>query len=182
MDQKIKWLLFISCTLLIASACNLANRLTNPVDEVVSEIEEIAEEVDIEKIEGEIETLATKLPDEIPDMSDLEGLQETAEAFQEGFQSGELPPDIPMVDETVEIIMSSKELLSYTTPLEFDTVLTFYQEEMIVYGWEPQEGETMILGETALLQFDKPDREATITLGVNPGDKNTLVIITVQAK
>jgi hypothetical protein len=182
MNPKIKWLLYLSCVLLITSACNLINRMINPVDEVVSEIEELAEGVDIESIEREIETIATDMPVEIPDFDDFENLQETAQAFQEGFESGEVPPDIPIVDVPVEILMGSKDFLSYTTPLEFETVLMFYQEEMIAFGWEPEEEEAMILGETAILQFHKPDRDASITLATNPQDETTVVMISIQSK
>jgi hypothetical protein len=185
MDYKIKWLMYLTGILLIASACNLVTRVFSPVDEVVSEIEELAEEVEIEDIEREIESLATELPSELPDIGDIgdiEDLQETAQAFQEGFDTGELPPDIPVVDEPVEIVLSSEEFLSYTTPLEFETVLTFYQEKMIEYGWEPNEDEPMIMGEMAVLQFNRPDREAVISLGTNPQDGTTFVMVNVQSK
>jgi hypothetical protein len=182
MDHKIKWLMYLTGALLIVSACNLVNRVTNPVDEVVSEIEELAEEVEIEDIEREIEALATELPSELPDIGDFGDLQETAQAFQEGFDTGELPPDIPVVDEPIEIVLSSAEFLSYTPPLEFETVLTFYQEEMIEYGWEPNDDEPMIMGEMAVLQFNRPDREAVVSLGTNPQDGTTFVMVNVQPK
>ena len=61
-------------------------------------------------------------------------------------------------------------------------VLTFYQDEMIVSGWEPQGGEPTVMGETAFLEFTKPDRNATITLATNPQDDTTVVMVTVQSK
>jgi hypothetical protein len=185
MDHKIKWLLYLSGVIFIASACTLVTNLFNPVDKAVSEIEDLAEQVDIENIEDEILTLATKIPAEIPDLEDLGDLgdlEATVQAFQEGFESGEMPADIPFVDDPIEILFSSKEFLSYTTELEFEDVLAFYKEQMPAYDWELKDDGTMIMGETAILQFDKPDRDAIVTLGVNPQDGTIFVMVTVQSK
>jgi len=185
MDHKMKWLLTLMIIILIASACNLFTNFFNPVDEVVSQVENLAEEVDTDKIESEIETLVTQLPAEIPDigdLGDLGDLEATAQAIQDSFDSGEMPAEVPLVEDPVEIIFSSKELLTYTTPLDFDTVLSFYQEKMTEYGWETQEDGNIFLGEMASLQFEKPDREASVILNVNPQDGTTMVTVTIQMK
>jgi HAMP domain-containing protein len=191
MEHKIRWLLSLTGVIIIASACNLFTNLFNPVDEVVSQIEDLADEVDIENIEEEIEALATELPLEIPDIGDLGNLSDlddigeleaTVQAFQEGLESGELPPDIPTVDDPIEILFSSAALLTYTTPIEFEPVLSFYQEQMPEYGWEPKDDGTVIMGDTAILHFYKPDRDAIVTLGLNPPDGTTFVMVTIQPK
>ena len=79
MDHKIKWLLYLTGIIFIASACNLVTNFFNPVDEAVSEIEDLAEKVDIENIESEIEALATQLPSELPDIGDLDDLGDLGE-------------------------------------------------------------------------------------------------------
>ena len=40
----------------------------------------------------------------------------------------------------------------------------------------------MITEEAAVLTFEKPDRNAIVTLGVNPQNGKTFVMITIQAK
>ena len=136
MNTKMRWLLFLAGVLLVTSACSLFSTLSNPVDNAVSEIEELADQVDIQQLEEELDALATELPsslDEIPsldDLGDLGDLEATAQAFQEGFGSGEVPPDIPMVDEPRQDLFGSDDIVSYNTPMSYDEVLAFYQEQM----------------------------------------------------
>lgn len=185
MNQKIKWVLILMTIILIASACNLVSNFFNPVDEAVSEAEKIIEGVDTDQIESEIEALVTQLPEDLPDFGDFDDLgdlEATAQAIKDSFDSGELPDEIPVVDDPLEIIFSSKELLSYTTLLDFDTVLAFYQDEMVAYGWEALDDQSIFVGEMASLGFEKPDRKVSVILNANPPDGSTMVTITVERK
>lgn len=185
MDHKIKWLLALLAILLVASACNLVANLFNPTDRVISEVEEIVEDIDTDQIESEIEALATQLPSQIPDLGeigDLNDLEATVQAVQESFASGEKPADIPLVDEPVEIIFSSAELLSYTTPLDLEKVLSFYQEEMPAHDWQRVDDGSMIMADAAILEFSKPDRNANITLSINPQDGSTVVMVAITGR
>jgi hypothetical protein len=71
--------------------------------------------------------------------------------------------------------------VSYLTPLNFDSVLAFYQEQMPLNGWT-QKDDSMVANDAALLYFEKPDREATITLSFTPLEEKTAVMIIIQVK
>lgn len=195
MNIKRKWFLFLIAALVVTSACNLVSNVFNPVDEVVSEIEELADQVDIEEIEEELDMLATEIPssldelpglDELPDLDDLGDLgdlgdlEATVQALQEGFGSDEIPPDIPVVDKPAEILFGSDDLVSYTTQVEFDSVLSFYQEEMPLTDWQPNDDGTVITAEAAVLRYTKADRDAIVTVSVQDGI--TYVMITIQPR
>jgi len=172
-----KWIFLLILAVLTASACNLFSNLFNPIDDVVSEIEDIAEQVDIENIEELGENIGTMVP-EIP--TDLGDIQATIEAVQEGFDLGEAPPDIPIVDGETENFFASEAFISYTTPMDFDDVMTFYQEEMPNNNWEPNDDGSLNMAGTALLQFSKSDRIAIVTITENQEDETTTVLITLQ--
>ena len=191
MDHKIKKFAYLVGVLIVASACNLVSNFFNPVDEVVSEIEDLAEQVDIEDIEEGLDMLATELPgglDELGDfgdfgdLGDLSNLEATVQAFQEGFEFGEIPEDIPIVDDPKDNLFGSKDLVSYMTPMAFENVLSFYQEEMPENDWTLKDEGNIITEDTAVVQFEKPNRNAIVTLGVNPQDGSTFVMISIQVK
>ena len=191
MNKKRKWFLFLIGVLLVSSACNLVSYLSNPVDEAVSEIEELADQIDIEEIEQELETLTTGIPsnldelpnlDDIGNLGDLGDLDATVQALQEGFGSDEVPPDIPVVDEQKEILFGSKDTVSYSTPMELDDVIAFYQDEMPSYDWKPKENGTVIQDGAAVLQFEKPGRDAIVTMSKNQDDGLTYVMIIIQPR
>ncbi len=173
----------ISVVFIVSSACNLI-RLMNPVDEVVSEIETLTTQIPIEEIEENLEALATEIPSDFGDIGDLGGLTElagTMEAYQDGFATGEAPPDIPVIAEN-ENFLGSRDLVSYQTPLKFPAVLDFYQHEMVVNGWQFQTDDSVITDQAAVLRFAKPNREALLTLGYNEANNNTVVLITIELK
>jgi len=118
----------------------------------------------------------------LPDLGDLGDLEATVQAFQEGFGSDEIPPDIPVVDDISEMLFGSKDIVSYTTPMSMDSVISFYQNEMTEFDWEPKEDGTVVTDEAAVLQFEKPGRDAIVTLSVNPQDGYTYVMVTIQPK
>ena len=109
----------------------------------------------------------------------LEDIQATAEAVQEGFGVGETPTDIPIVEGETDNFFSSNDVVSYLTSMEFSDVLEFYQQQMSINGWEELESESIITGDTAVLNFDKSERKAIVTLSINPLDGKTIVLITM---
>jgi hypothetical protein len=190
MDNKHKWLLYLIGVFLIAGACNLFTNPLNKVDDLISEVDDLANQVPIDEIQddlealvtnlpAEIETLATDLPDEIDDIGDLGDI---GDIITGGFGSGEVPPDIPVVEPPRDDLIGSNDIVSYMTPMDFDSVLTFYQEEMPMNDWVPLNEENVITDDAAVLYFEKPGREAIVTLSVNPLDDNTVVMITIQTK
>jgi hypothetical protein len=47
--------------------------------------------------------------------------------------------------------------------------------------WTAKEG-SVITADAALLYFEKPEREATVTLSFSPSDNKTVVMIIIQKK
>jgi len=187
MNTKPRWWLFLAGALLVTSACSLFSTVLNPVDKAVSEIEDLATQVDVGQLEEELSTLATELPStleaipNVDDLGDLGDIQATADAFQESFTSGEAPDDIPRVDERQDLF-TSKDLVSYSTALSLDVVLAFYQEQMPVNDWKPVPDSSVIMAESVVLAFEKPNRDAFVTLNLDPQSGNTLVSIVIQPK
>jgi cytochrome c551/c552 len=108
------------------------------------------------------------------------GLLETAQAMATAVAgSNQAPPeDIPIVSGTTENLYTTDEIVTYITPLDFQSVLAFYQQEMPANGWEADSTNTALTANTAVLQYDKVDRHATITLSESDGKTVVLIIIT----
>jgi hypothetical protein len=88
------------------------------------------------------------------------------------------PEDIPIVSGTTENLFASEETVSYFTPMDFQSVLSFYQQEMPANGWEANSTDTVLTSDAAVLQYDKVDRHATISLSVSNDKTVVLIIIT----
>jgi hypothetical protein len=108
------------------------------------------------------------------------GLVETAEAMATAFAgSSQSPPDdIPIVSGTTENLFATNETVSYFTLMDFQSVLSYYQQEMPANGWEANTNDTVLTADAAVLQYDKVDRHATITLSVSNGKTVVLIIVT----
>ncbi len=123
---------------------------------------------------GLVETAQSLATEEGP------GLVETAQAMATAFaESSQSPPDdIPIVSGTTENLFATQDTVSYFTPMEFQSVLSYYQQEMPANGWEADLTKTFQTADTAVLQYDKVDRHATITLSVSNNTTVVLIIIT----
>jgi hypothetical protein len=201
MDQKIKWMSFLASILIISSACSLLTNGLNPINDVISEIDDLASQVPVDEIKEEIEnlvtdlpediealatdlpvdieTLITDLPDEIDDLGNLGDIGDIGDLITEGLGSDEIPSDIPVVEDPIENLFGSANVVSYLTPFDFDSVLAFYQTEMPNHGWLPKDN-SVITDDAALLYFEKSDRKATVTLSYTPIDDKTAVMILIQ--
>lgn len=136
----------------------------------------VTEALNEEDLQATVEALATVAPTELDD------LQATADAFQDGFQMGEAPPDIPVLPIEKENFFGTKDLVSYFVDLAFADVLDFYKKEMPNNGWTEKEMGSFVSQETAVLQFEKPDRDAIVTISVDPSSGKTIVLISIQTK
>ncbi len=107
------------------------------------------------------------------------GLIETAQAIATALAGGnQTPPDdIPIVNGTTENLFATAETVSYFTPMDFQSVLAYYQQEMPANGWEADSSNTILTANTAVLQYGKADRHAMITLSVSNGKTVVLIII-----
>lgn len=112
------------------------------------------------------------------------GYIQTAQAkVTEGFNVGEAPPDIPLVDEdTIVNFFGSDDLVSYFTSTDLETVKEFYLQEMVKLGWDLMEEKGWEYENTLGLEFEKTDRSASVTITINPMDKKTIVVILIQEK
>ena len=187
--SRSKWIFFAIMALLVMGACSI---LSNPLDNVADEAMQFATQVDFSELETTMQAISTEVQESgiqetvqamvtnVPD--DLGNIQATAESVQEGFEGGETPTDIPVVEGNTENFYASKDVVSYLTSMDFSDVLDFYQQQMPVNDWEELQSDSIIVGDTAVLHFDKTDRKAIVTLSVNPIDGKTIVLITIIEK
>jgi len=205
MDKKMKWLLSIGAIFIISSACNLFSIGLDQVDDVISEIEDITDQIPVEDIKDEIESLATDLPvdlddiedeidtlvtdipsslDDLGDIGDIGDLGDIGDMFgdllEDGPFSGEAPDDIPIVDDPKEMLIESEDVISYLTSQDFSFIKAFYMEQMPLNGWSEVE-DNILNDNSALLFYEKGNKETTITINFNPSDNQTSVMIFVQA-
>jgi hypothetical protein len=115
---------------------------------------------------------------------DVPGLAETVQAVatQSGSTTGQAPEDIPLVEGDKTSLVTSQTFVTYFTSLDFNSVVTFYQNQMPANGWTKLDKESVQNANSAVLVFDKPDRKATVTLGINPANNSTVVVISVSQK
>lgn len=92
------------------------------------------------------------------------------------------PTDIPVVPADKNNFYVSQELVSYFTSMDFQSVLSFYKNELPNNGWTKVERGWVENPNSAILNYEKPDRSLSITLSVNPLDNHTVVMITIQPK
>ena len=150
---------------------NLVTDLPSSLDDIQDELDTLATD-----LPDDLDALVTDLPSEVDDiLGDFSGL------IDDVLGSDEIPADIPVVDGEKKDLLSSEKVVSYSTSMSFDSVLTFYQEQMPINGWSEKEG-SVITDEAALLYFENSDREATVTLSYNSGGSETVVMIIIQEK
>ena len=197
MKNRKKWVPWLFIALIFVSACSLFNNL-NPFKGITSEIEDIVDQLPVEEIQQEIDNLSTDLPAELETLktdlpedmdsiatnlpSEIDEILGDFEGIFDDVNGAEnIPDDIPIIDGEKGELFSSEKVVSYHTPLNLDTVLSFYQDQMVVNGWETKEG-NVITADAALLYFEKGNREATITLSHSAGENRTIVMIIIQEK
>jgi hypothetical protein len=213
MDQKIKWVIGLSIALALISACSLLDNL-NPFNDMASEIDDLAEQIPMEEIQdqiesfvtdlpGDLDALATDLPDSLDDIqeeletlaTDLPGdldalatdlpsevddiLKDFEDFIDDWTDSDEIPVDIPVVEGETRDLVSSDMVLSYSTSMSYNAVLNFYQEQMPINGWS-EKNESVLTADAAILYYEKDNREATVTLSRGTGGIETIVMIIIQ--
>jgi hypothetical protein len=100
-----------------------------------------------------------------------------------GVNFGQAPADIPLVNvQNIVNFAGSDQLVTYSTNLDYDTVLAFYKEAMPKQDWSAVTQGSVENKDSAILKYAKGDRLATVTLSVNPIDNKAIVVILVQGK
>ena len=115
---------------------------------------------------------------------DVPGLAGTVQAFatQTGSTLGQAPQDIPLVEGDKTSLVTSADFFTYFTSMDFKTGSAFYEAQMPANGWTKVDKESIQNDNNAVLVFEKPNRKATVTLGVNPTNNSTVVVITISQK
>jgi hypothetical protein len=109
---------------------------------------------------------------------DISATVEAAIVSAKDYVSGESPQDIPVVDvNTISALYKSKAMVTYTTSLEYDTVVNFYKGRMKAEGWSKVEKETTETALAAVLVFGKNGRKASVTITPKRIGNGTAVMI-----
>jgi predicted small secreted protein len=128
-----------------------------------------------------IETLKAFATDR-PDLMATLGAMATRYAGG-GANPENIPDDIPLVDQaTIADLYAAEGIITYSTTLDFKTVLAFYKEQMPANGWEINDSGTFESGSSAMLGFEKPDRTANLILTGEASDGKVSVVIQIAPK
>jgi hypothetical protein len=101
-------------------------------------------------------------------------LQETAQASM-----GEPPEDIPIIPGTKDDHLTSEFMVSYSVEMPFSEVVDYYKREMPNNGWIIVDQTSIESEYVAVLNYKKGDRNATVTINLNPVNNQTDVIILI---
>lgn len=99
-------------------------------------------------------------------------------ATQIAIGTPQVPEDIPLVEGERSNLAVLLGMVTYHTPMPYDEVLAFYLAEMPAKGWELVSDGTYQIEHTAVLNYQKIDRKATISMSVV--DNQTYVLILIQ--
>jgi hypothetical protein len=142
-------------------------------DEAVATIQAAATQVKDANYPATLEALATERGPEA---------RATAEALAtqvHQFFTGSAPEDIPILPGSHQDLFASQGLVSYTTPQDYDDVISFYKREMPANDWEIVLLGSLETDPVSLLRFQKDERSAIVTITRNPVQQNVLVAITI---
>jgi len=148
-----------------------------PVDELLSTAGALATEMPVEDIMGTMEAMSTGMPISPEDIAKTAAAGGLPIPLPGQEESGK-PQDIPVTKETNNDLIATKDMVTYTTPLELGIVTNFYKTEMPNNGWQPSDTEPIITPQSAVLIFEKPKREATISLYITNNNTGVSIIIT----
>lgn len=111
-------------------------------------------------------------------------LQSTAQALltqiPNTFNSS--PLDIPPFEGEQDNLVNTNDTISFFTPMLLKDVVTFYKTKMPEYGWSFVTHDSSETEIATVLTYEKDNRNATITISLNPTDHKTIVLIYVQNK
>jgi hypothetical protein len=89
--------------------------------------------------------------------------------------------DIPVLEaDQISNLITNESLVTYSTSVNYQEVLAFYQTQMINYGWEAIPASSYQLENAAVLMYQNIDRQATVSIAFNSLNNSTLVIISIQ--
>jgi hypothetical protein len=86
--------------------------------------------------------------------------------------------DIPVIWGEKSNFTSGENVISYITPLDFKTLVDFYQNEMRSNRWVSVEEPSNVTDQFAWLVYDKPGRRAYVQISL--ADQGTSVMIIIE--
>lgn len=191
------WIFLLIFAALLALSCNAITQVADKAGEVESAAQTAAAlatagQAIVTQVEGSgalqtaeaIATLAeesglvstakavvTEIPGESADAVATLGVVMTEGAY------GEAPEDIPIVEAEINNFFGSDNLVSYTTPMDYQQTIDFYTAQMPAYGWTANEDETISSTSYTVLLYETGTRQATVTISTNPLGDETIVLI-----
>lgn len=93
-----------------------------------------------------------------------------------------VPDSIPIPEGGIDNFISSPNFVSFSSTFALKTLTEFYVTEMQKNEWTISGSGTFITESDARLNYLKPDREATISLQLNPLSERVTVVITILNK
>jgi predicted small secreted protein len=101
----------------------------------------------------------------------------TATAAATSATTGGGPSDIPFIDATNTILLTSDKLVTYDTSADIPTAVKFYKDQMPKNGWTFDATTSVETPAATVLNFTKDTRKATVTISTDPRNNQTLVAI-----
>ena len=177
--KSYRYIALLTLLVFVTLACQALSRPISQINQAKETAQSVATQVQ------ELATDATPLVETIAAVAteNPEVVATIDAVATQGFSAGEAPQDIPVVDQsTVSAFFGSNDVVSYVTSMKYQDVLNFYKQKMPDNGWEALRDGTYEIENTAILQYAKPDRTATVTISVNPIDNTVIVGIAISAK
>jgi len=155
-----------------------------PLEDMAKTVEALASQVPMEELLTEMpaEEFLTQMPVDEDMVKTLEagGLPEIP-GLPGGGDENKTPPDIPLLPEpTRQNFVGNKDFVSYITTVPFPEAVDFYKTEMPKKDWTLNQDMSVETEENVLLYYEKPDRDATVSVRVEQGQ--TVVQCTIILK
>jgi hypothetical protein len=126
-----------------------------------------------------LETLAAQRPTYTPSPT-ITPLIPTATGTQLGPLVINLPADIPLPPGELRDLFASQNLVSFLMLTDFNQLITFYEKQMAINGWLKEGANSYITGNSAVLNYSKSSRKASVSLRFNQISNLTGIVITIE--
>lgn len=91
-----------------------------------------------------------------------------------------LPADIPLPPGELRDLFASHNLVSFLILTDFNQLITFYEKQMAINGWVKEGLNSYITSNSAVLNYSKAGRKASVSLRFNQISSLTGIVITIQ--
>ena len=93
-----------------------------------------------------------------------------------GAMQGNPPPDVPLLPDHKDTF-ASPDMVNYTSGVPFADAIDFYKKEMVANGWNALTDQFYEDDSTALMNFEKPERTAMVTITRENDVSNITIMI-----